>query len=481
MELTVVDDRRQAAPDRPEGRVTRRTVGRLALATPLLAATNRRPTPAAAASRSGARPRLRVRPGAVLAGVAVTVSGFGFPAKGKGRLVWGATGKSLGTFATDGKGRFKKVVTTPAATPVAGRQTIAAKIGGRTVRGRVSIAVPQGAPVALGAFIPGAPGDATKIASFAGRIGRNPAIVMWFQHWGLEATKAFDQALVERAASRGALPMITWEPWNPNNPGDPTFDLARIVDGHHDTYIDAWARGLREWGGRLLLRWGHEMNGNWYPWSAGGRSEERAQLYKAAWRYIHDRFVKIGATNVEWVWAPNVSYPGSADLADLYPGDRVVDWIGLDGYNWGGDRWQGFAALFGPTLDEIQSLQAGGVIAPGKPMMITETASAEGGGNKEGWIREALLRDLPLWYPQVRAIVWFNETKEREWPVDSSDGALRAFVTAAAHPYYAGALGEAPPSVASRSAGTERRRASDGRASGRRRSRRKGGRRERRD
>jgi len=68
--------------------------------------------------------------------------------------------------------------------------------------------------------------------------------------------------------------------------------------------------------------------------------------------------------------------------------------------------------------------------------MIAETASAEEGGDKAAWIRSALLHYLPLRYPKVRALVWFDEEKERDWTVDSSEATLREFRAAAAHPYY---------------------------------------------
>jgi beta-mannanase len=47
---------------------------------------------------------------------------------------------------------------------------------------------------------------------------------------------------------------------------------------------------------------------------------------------VHDLFAAAGARNVTWMWSPNVTYPGAAPLAGLYPGDDYVDWVGLSGY-----------------------------------------------------------------------------------------------------------------------------------------------------
>jgi len=77
--------------------------------------------------------------------------------------------------------------------------------------------------------------------------------------------------------------------------------------------------------------------------------------------------VAQGATNVKWVWSPNVRYGAELPLANLYPGSAYVDWLGLDGYNWGLDphlprpAWQSFEEIFGATYREVTAL------APGNP------------------------------------------------------------------------------------------------------------------
>ena len=79
-----------------------------------------------------------------------------------------------------------------------------------------------------------------------------------------------------------------------------------------------------------------------------------------------------------------------------------------------------------------------------QPVLIAETASAEEGGDKADWIRRALLHDLPIRFPRVRGLVWFDENKEREWSVSSSPAARRAFAEAASHPYLAGVIPAGP-------------------------------------
>ncbi len=232
--------------------------------------------------------------------------------------------------------------------------------------------------------------------------------------------------------------MVTWEPWN--HTGDvsqPAYTLRTIIDGHHDDYIRQWARDAASWGRPMYLRFAHEMNCNWYPWSPGVNGNTSSAEYVAAWRHIHDVFRQEGATNVRWVWSPNVAYNGSIPFEEVYPGDAYVDWVGLDGYNWGTAKpqssWQELAAIFGPSYETLAAMT-------NKPMMIAETASAELGGDKAAWIREGLLNELPARFPRVRAVIWFNEYKETDWRVNSSEASLTAYREVAASSSYQGRL-----------------------------------------
>lgn len=290
--------------------------------------------------------------------------------------------------------------------------------------------------VALGAFIPDAPGDPAAIDAFADRVGRTPAVVLWYQHWG-GASAYFDPALLDMVIARGAMPMITWEPWVPNGGVDqPAYSLAAIARGDFDDYVDSWAVALAADGRTVYLRFGHEMNGTWYPWAAGVNGNTAAD-YVAAWRHVRGRFTAVGAINVRWVWSPNVAFGGSTAMTDLYPGDAYVDWLGLDGYNWGTSqswsRWQSFAQAFGASYATITATAR-------KPVMIAETASTELGGDKAAWISAAFAHAIPTEFPLVRAVVWFDADKETDWRIDSSEAALAAYRLVAADPAYRGTL-----------------------------------------
>lgn len=285
-------------------------------------------------------------------------------------------------------------------------------------------------------FVNGAPGDPALLDAVASQIGRMPAIVLWYQAWGGNYA-TFDPSLLQTIAARGAMPMITWEPWSPSGGLDqPAYQLSAIARGDQDAYIDTWANGIAAYGGPVYLRFAHEMNGSWYPWAAGVNGNSSVN-YIAAWRHVHDRFAAAGATNVRWVWSPNVVFPGSTPLDSLYPGDAYVDWVGLDGYNWGTSQswssWQSLGDVFAPSYAELTALTA-------KPIIITETASSESGGDKAAWIDEGLRTHLPEWFPNVRAIVWFNQPKETDWQIDSSTTSLDTFRQIATSQLYSATL-----------------------------------------
>jgi beta-mannanase len=250
--------------------------------------------------------------------------------------------------------------------------------------------------------------------------------------WGLGRSAA-PFAHARAVLASGRVPLLTWEPWILPPPGvDPggwpvnrPFALARIADGAFDDYVRGWAEALREVGGPVYLRPMHEMNGDWYPW-CGTTNGNAPRDFVRAWRHLHAVFTAAGANNVRWVWCPYVvSVPDRPDnsISAYFPGDQSVDWVGLDGYNWGASRpascWQRFAEVFDRAYRVVTRLSA-------RPVLLAEVGCAEAGGSKAAWLRDA--RDvLGRSFPRVRAVVWFNVAKECDWRVESSTASLRAF------------------------------------------------------
>jgi hypothetical protein len=289
--------------------------------------------------------------------------------------------------------------------------------------------------VYYGAYVSGFPPTFSELTSFERDAGKSVSIVMWYQDWGItDGGQYFHPSWMNQVRSHGSIPMITWEPWNyQNGINQPAYQLRNIYNGKYDAYITRWAQDAKNWGHPFFLRFAHEMNGNWYSWSEQV-NENKPGDYVKSWRHVHDIFVAKGVTNVTWVWSPNVEDSGSTPLAELYPGDLYVDWVGMDGYNWGtaqpGYSWQTFSQVFSQTYDDLQQL------APTKALMVAETAAAEEGGSKADWITDTYSRQLPTYFPNVKAIVWFNQNKERDWRIESSPSSQQAFARAVASPYY---------------------------------------------
>lgn len=286
---------------------------------------------------------------------------------------------------------------------------------------------PAPVPVALGAYISGAPWDPTKIDEFTALVGVAPAVVMWYQDWEHPGVREFDPVKMNAVTSRGAVPLVTWNPWDDSGgTSQPAYALRTIVAGDHDLFIREWARDAAAWRRPFYLRFAPEMNGNWFPWSPGVNGNATAD-YIAAWRHVVDIFRQEGAANTAWVWSPNVTdAPGTA-FAPLYPGDGYVDWVALDGYNWGASQptdpynhWTELSDLFGASYDALSALTS-------KPMMIAEVASTEVGGDKAAWITRGLLTSLPVRFPRLRLIIWFDENKETDWRVNSSVSSLSSY------------------------------------------------------
>jgi hypothetical protein len=293
----------------------------------------------------------------------------------------------------------------------------------------VLVACAHRAPLAVGL----AADEPAGIDSFATTTGSRPAVYEWYQDWA--SAPDFDATRASAAAARGALPVLTWEPWAAGSGAQqPRYALARIADGEYDAAITGFARQVRDWGGRLGLRFLHELNAPFYPWGAGVNGNSPADAV-AAWRHVRSIFDQVGAHGVVWIWCVNVQAPGYADYSSLYPGDDAVDWVALDGYNggtalpWGG--WRTPAEVFGPSLDELRRLSR-------HPVAITEVASAEQGGDKAAWIHQ--LFDL-AGEEGVRVLVWFDHDKETDWRVTSSPAAAASMRRELAIP---GRLGPPP-------------------------------------
>lgn len=243
----------------------------------------------------------------------------------------------------------------------------------------------------------------------------------------LDWDQSMDITFAKQVHAQGRIPEITWQPWIAGK----GVAFGAIASGTYDAYVTKFAQEVKTLPFTIQITLAAEMNGWWSPWTINGEPGRTAQDFIAGWRRVHTIFQQVGATNVKWVWAPNVvqpSSPGTYPFAELYPGHAYVDYLGLDGYNFGSyfhpDGWETFREVFEYSYNLL------GNITTNKPILIMEVASNEHGGDKAAWIRDMFVQ-LPN-FPRIRGFTWFNRNRETDWRIASSPASKQAFKEGAA-------------------------------------------------
>ena len=293
-----------------------------------------------------------------------------------------------------------------------------------------------GAAIKLGSYYcPTVPVESSCFAtsgealdSYKARYGRFPDIALYYR--SLDGTLLFSSEKTS-LKERGVTPLATVEPFVAGQPAS----LQDIASGRYDSYIHSAAASAISYGKEVLLRFAHEMNGDWYHWSGDPAA------YVAAWRHYVDVFRADGATNVKFVWSPNVNVSGRYPFNAYYPEDAshpgYVDYVGLDGYNWGGEViWKTLRQIFMSSYTQLNKLSGG------KPAIIAETGSVEEKGRRPAWIRTGLLETIPKELPKVAGVVWFDRNLaaegHRDWTLESSAASVSAWQDVVNSPLYGG-------------------------------------------
>ena len=287
--------------------------------------------------------------------------------------------------------------------------------------------------VRFGLYTTQAPYSMSEVNLIAGMMDKRPDTVGYFVGWDPQAVIA--------AWKQGALPLLTWESHG-NGPvdtrvPDADYALSRIIAGEYDDYIDTFAKEVVKTGMPVAIRLDHEMNGDWYPWSED-QSYNSPGEYVAMWRHVVDRFRAAGADKyVIWLWAPSrVDNVRHQTIAEYYPGDDYVDWVGMSGYQRSATSLATFDITFGKTLGLLRKLTT-------KPIFLAEIGATESGGRKADWIT-SLFDNLPK-SPDIIGFAWFNiavtsgggaDTVTNDWRIDSSGLSILAFKQAIAAARY---------------------------------------------
>jgi len=230
--------------------------------------------------------------------------------------------------------------------------------------------------------------------------------------------KQFVNEYLDALWKAGFVPIVTLEPWSIEE-----ISSSKLLKNNNlREQFRAWANQFAKWIGpssqrKLILRPAHEMNGSWYPWSAD--AGVNPVEYRRMWRAVYDIFQDkvLCSDDIRWLWSINAETTADVDVAAYYPGDAYVDWVGVDGYNFGGSQdwsvWRNPESVFERAFKKVRDISDA-------PLSVPEFGcSSIRDGNidpvaKSSWVADTFGL-FNKW--NVRLASWFNINKETDWRV----------------------------------------------------------------
>lgn len=264
--------------------------------------------------------------------------------------------------------------------------------------------------------------------------------VNWFLQFAMDGgttANVFPGNEVAALVNNGYTPIITWEAMYTGfarlDPVQPR--LSNIMNGDYDAYIDAFADTLKSYNDTVIVRFMHEFEGDWYPWSIIHNGQDPAN-YITAFRKVVDRFRARGAYNVKWMWCVNSDYAPYQHynwIVQAYPGDSYVDIVATDIYNnhfpVGSEWWMSFKYKAAETYYYLTKY------FPQKPLIICEVGCRErtnaensASQTKGQWL-EMMDKELQSEFTKARGLVFFSGITECDWRINSSPEAQTAMET----------------------------------------------------
>ena len=217
---------------------------------------------------------------------------------------------------------------------------------------------------------------------------------------------------------------------------EPIYTLQLIIEGKFDDDLKVWANDAKNMHFPILVEFGPEMNGDWFPWSGiingGGKnngygdhkSADGPERFKDAYRHIINLFKKKGyekyqlgiscLSSIEKNENDDLSKKWN-NIKNYYPGDNYIDWIGLSVYGAvePDSEWKSFTDIMDLAYPILTQISAS------KPLAVFEFGVAEYPelGNKTEWIKNALESLEVGRYPRIKAISYWDEI----WKDDSTN------------------------------------------------------------
>ena len=143
-----------------------------------------------------------------------------------------------------------------------------------------------------------------KIINFEKLIGKKIVWAYFSNNWG--SGIKFPETAVRMIHSVGVIPFIRMMPRTVFTDGvaDPLYTLQGFIDGKFDSALIKWAQDAKRVGIPIMVEFGTEVNGGWFPWSGilnGGAKTngygdpnfpDGPERFRDAYRHIIDLFQK---------------------------------------------------------------------------------------------------------------------------------------------------------------------------------------------
>lgn len=296
--------------------------------------------------------------------------------------------------------------------------------------------------------------ESDTVERYAQRLGSTPALYGLYVNFPFAAgARDLVSEQVQDLADHQSSLMLTIEP----RKGLSAVTAPSLVDLTRN--LTAWNRK----GVPVMVRFGQEMNGSWYPWS------QQPAAYVQTFRQVATAVHKAPASSM--LWSPNEGggypfhggahevRPGSPDFqvldtshdgklttdddpyAPYWPGEDAVDWVGLTVYHFGkvypwgentipepGKLAAKISGTYKSTyVDETAPPDFYAAYAAGhhKPFAISETGAfyntsrsdgAPALAIKQAWWNQLFNPGLQSRFPQLKLAVWFEFSKQENQP-----------------------------------------------------------------
>ena len=160
---------------------------------------------------------------------------------------------------------------------------------------------------------------------------------------------SFPETAVQTIHQAGRVPFIRMMARTTLDEGiaDPNYSMQNIIDGNFDADLQQWFQDAANTGFPLLVEFGTEVNGEWFPWNGvhnGGATTtnygdpnlpDGPERFRDAYRHIIDLSRQAGANNITWFFhidAAGQPEESWNDFENYYPGDNYIDWVGVSVY-----------------------------------------------------------------------------------------------------------------------------------------------------